>query len=115
MRTKLSAIVLVTLLAAGAVTAGAPPAGDPFLWLEKVDGSKPLSWVKQQDAATSTVLEAVPEFAPIHEKILAIYNSQDRIPYPAIRGRYVYNFWQDANHVQGIWRQIGRASCRERV
>jgi len=105
MRTKLSAIVLVTLLAAGAVTAGAPPAGDPFLWLEKVDGSKPLSWVKQQDAATSTVLEAVPEFAPIHEKILAIYNSKDRIPYPAIRGRYVYNFWQDANHVQGIWRR----------
>ena len=47
----------------------------------------------------------MPEFAAIHERLLEIFNSSDRIPYPAVRGDWVYNFWQDDEHVRGIWRR----------
>ena len=36
----------------------------------------------------------------------------DRIPAPAVRGAWIYNFWQDKDHVRGIWR---RASLAEYV
>ena len=55
---------------------------DPYLWLEEVDGAKALEWVKARSAKDTAELEAVPEFAAIHEKLLEIYNSSDRIPYP---------------------------------
>ncbi len=37
--------------------------------------------------------------------MIEIYNSRDRIPTPAIRGAWIYNFWQDAEHVRGVWRR----------
>ena len=43
------------------------------------------------------------------EKIL---NAKDRIPYGSIRGKYVYNFWQDAEHVRGIMRRTTPESYR---
>ncbi len=81
---------------------------DPYLWLEDVDGAKALEWVKQKSAADTKELEAVPQFAPIHEKLLKIFNSKDRIPFPQVRGPWIYNFWQDQDHVRGIWRRTTR-------
>ena len=81
---------------------------DPYLWLEEVDGAKALEWVKARSAKDTAELEAVPEFKPIHEKLLEIYNSSDRIPYPRVYGQWIYNFWQDENHVRGIWRRTSR-------
>ena len=78
---------------------------DPYLWLEEVDGAKALEWVKARSAKDTAELEAVPEFEAIHEKLLEIYNSSDRIPYPRVYGPWIYNFWQDENHVRGIWRR----------
>ena len=43
------------------------------------------------------------------EKLL---NAKDRIPYGSIRGEYVYNFWQDAEHVRGIMRRTTPESYR---
>ena len=51
------------------------------------------------------MLEALPEYQDFYEKNLAVYDSQERIAYPAIRGDYVYNFWRDANNERGIWRR----------
>jgi len=78
---------------------------DPYLWLEEVDGEKVLSWVREKSDADTAEIEAVPEFSDIHAELLEMYNSRDRIPMPSIRGAWVYNFWQDADHVRGIWRR----------
>ena len=102
MRNYLSITILITLLA---TTIAVAADEDPFLWLEDVEGEKALEWVKARSAADTAEIEAVPEFAGLHEKLLEIYNSSDRIPSPGIRGAWVYNFWQDADHVRGIWRR----------
>ena len=78
---------------------------DPHLWLEDVENEKALEWAKQRSDADTAILEAVPEFEELHSGLLEMYNSQDRIPGPTIRGAWVYNFWRDAEHVRGIWRR----------
>ena len=102
MRHRFAIAILITLLAAAVCVAADK---DPYLWLEEVENQKALAWAKERSAADTAVLEAVPEFDEIHAKLLEIYNSRDRIPTPAIRGAWIYNFWQDTEHVRGIWRR----------
>ena len=96
-------IAVVVLALSGIAAAEAPE--DPYLWLEEVEGEKALEWVTERSADDTAVLEAVPVFGEIHEKLLEIYNSSDRIPRVGIRGAWLYNFWRDADHVRGIWRR----------
>lgn len=95
-------VSMVTLMSAAATFAADK---DPYLWLEEVEGKKALDWVKARSAKDTAELEAVPEFAPIHAELLEIFNSRDRIPFVGIQGSWLYNFWQDAEHVRGIWRR----------
>ena len=85
---------------------------DPYLWLEEVDGQKALAWVKEQNRLSTAELEAVPEFAEIRKRALEIYDSQDRIPTPALRGSLVDNFWQDQEHERGVFRRTSLQSYR---
>ena len=78
---------------------------DPYIWMEEVENEKALAWAKEISDSTTTELEAVTEFSYIQAKLIEIYNSKDRIPSPVFRGGYLYNFWQDPNHVRGIWRR----------
>ncbi len=96
-------LLLVTMLLGTTLALAADK--DPYLWLEEVDGDQALSWVKARSAKDTAELEAVPEYEAIHDQLLEIYNSSDRIPYPSVRGDYIYNYWQDADHVRGIWRR----------
>jgi prolyl oligopeptidase len=98
------AIVIVALCLLTPAVASAQEA-DPYLWLEEIDGAKAVAWAKEQNAKSLAELEAVPQYKPIFEKTLEILDSEDRIPYPAFRGRYLYNFWQDKAHERGIWRR----------
>jgi prolyl oligopeptidase len=84
-----------------------PPheAPDPFLWLEEVEGERPLEWIQAQNAATVEALQASPHFQPIFDRTLEILNSRDRIAFPSIMGDHLYNFWQDADNPRGIWRR----------
>jgi len=50
-------------------------------------------------------LEADQEFEANLADALEIFTSKERIPYGRIRGDFVYNFWQDEDHVRGIWRR----------
>ncbi len=102
MHHRISTAVLITLLAA---TLGVAADEDPYLWLEEVENEKALAWAKERAEADTAVLEAVPEFGQIYPKLIEIYNSTDRIPTPAVRGAWIYNFWQDAEHVRGVWRR----------
>jgi prolyl oligopeptidase len=101
MHNKLSIAFLIVL----AATLGVAADDDPYLWLEEVESEKALAWAKEKSAADTAVIEAVPEFAAIHEKLLEIVNSEDRIPSPGIRGPWIYNFWRDADQVRGVWRR----------
>ena len=78
---------------------------DPYLWLEEVQGEKALAWVEAQNADSLGYLEALPTFKPIYERNLSIYDSDERIAYPAVMGQYVYNYWRDAKNKRGLWRR----------
>ncbi len=78
---------------------------DPFLWLEEVEGQRALAWVRRQNARSLAVLEADPRYPTLQAEALAIATASDRIPYPGLRGGAVYNLWQDATHVRGLWRR----------
>ncbi len=103
MRISSLAVLILFLLSLAAVTVAAGE--DPYLWLEEVEGEKALAWVQERSNQDTAELEAVPEFQKIHEELLEIYNSSERIPYAGVAGEYLYNFWQDADHVRGIWRR----------
>jgi len=92
-------------MAATVVNAQPAPSDDSYLWLEDVEGAKALEWVKAQDAVSRREIESRPEFEPIHERLVAIYNSRERIPYVVKRGRWLYNFWQDEAAPRGVWRR----------
>jgi prolyl oligopeptidase len=78
---------------------------DPYLWLEEIEGEKALNWVESKNEASLAVLKAQPLFEETFEEALEILNSDERIAYPQIRGKYIYNFWQDEQHERGIWRR----------
>ena len=62
-RIPLLAVALLLVFASNAF------AEDPYLWLEEVEGEKALEWVEERSAQDTAELEAVPEFAAIHEKL----------------------------------------------
>ncbi|MGB5847374.1 MAG: prolyl oligopeptidase family serine peptidase [Ignavibacteriaceae bacterium] len=78
---------------------------DPYLWLEEVDGEDAINWAKEHNIATLAVLKDHPAFQELYDKNLEVYNSDERIAYPTIRGNYIYNFWQDDNNERGLWRR----------
>ena len=78
---------------------------DPYLWLEEVEGEQALAWVEEQNEVSLGYLESLPSFEPLFQRNLEIYNSDQRIPSPGLRGAYVFNFWKDAEHKRGLWRR----------
>lgn len=92
--------------------AEAKSAEDPYLWLEEIEGAKALDWVREQNRVSLPALEADPRFQPMFDEAKAILNSTARIPDGQIHNGYVYNFWQDPDHVRGIWRRADVKSYR---
>lgn len=86
-------------------TAGATEGGDPFLWLEEIDGERALAWVREQNERTRRALATGPEFEAMRQQALAALNSTSRIPSLTIRGTYVYNLWRSPEHPRGIYRR----------
>ena len=78
---------------------------DPYLWLEEVTGERALGWVREQNAVSTDELESAPEFASIRNRLLAILDSKEKIPYVSKHGAYYYNFWRDERNARGLWRR----------
>lgn len=78
---------------------------DPYMWLEEVEGQKALEFVNKQNTLTFDKLSSLKEYQSIYNTSLEILNSTERIVFPNIQGQYIYNFWQDKEHVRGIWRR----------
>lgn len=92
--------------------AGSAAADDPFAWLEQVDGVRAMNWVRAENAKTAAVLDNDPRYPGLFKEALAIAEARDRIPQPSIIGGRILNFWQDADHVRGIWRRTSIANYR---
>ena len=88
-----------------ATTPATPPPDDPYLWLEDVEGAKPLEWVEAQNKVSLAELTAAPGYQALYDRLLAIYDSRARIPAVAKRGAFYYNFWQDKTNPRGLWRR----------
>jgi prolyl oligopeptidase len=71
-----------------------------------------MSWVRDENAKTTAVIEKDSHFAKLYADALAVAQSNDRIPFARFIGGQLYNFWQDSAHVRGIWRRTSLASYR---
>ncbi|MFB2718630.1 prolyl oligopeptidase family serine peptidase [Shewanella xiamenensis] len=78
---------------------------DKYIWLEEVEGAKPMEWVKAQNAASAAEIKAFKGFDTLVANSLAILNDKERIPYATHIGDKLYNFWKDDTHVRGIYRR----------
>lgn len=85
---------------------------DPHLWLEAIDDERALAWVKEQNQATALALSGDGQRA-LEQRLLSIYESQDKIPYVSKHGAYLYNFWRDDRHMRGLWRRTTLAEYRK--
>jgi prolyl oligopeptidase len=91
---RLITAAIATMLISPSLPAQTPD--DPYQWLEGV---------KEQNAKSQPQLESQAGFKALHERLVAIYNSRERIPNVQLRGKWLYNFWQDAQNPRGLWRR----------
>ena len=84
----------------------APGAADPRAYMDDIEGAKAMAWVKAHNDSTLARLNKDPRFAQYQAEMLKILQATDRIPAPDFaRNGMIDNFWQDGDHVQGIWRR----------
>jgi prolyl oligopeptidase len=124
----LAALLATTLLIPNAMAQTAPaapnpplqPGGfatsdatDPYLWLEEVEGERAMAWVRAHNEHSLGVLQGDPRYEGLHQQALEIVQSRDRIPSPGFtHDGHIDNFWQDAEHVRGVWRRTTLDSYR---
>jgi len=109
-RTAFLGLLLMSIGSAAASAQQGAVADDPYIWLEDVSGQRSMDWVNSHNARTQAVLEADPRYQQFYREALDIAQAKDRIPYGSFLGGQIYNFWQDADHVRGIWRRTSLAS-----
>ncbi len=85
---------------------------DEHLWLEEIDGPAAMQWVTDANAISTRVLRSDPLFETVAARLTSIFESDQRIPMATVRGRWLYNYWQDARQVRGIWRRTTLDSYR---
>lgn len=84
---------------------GAEQQTDPYLWLEDVTGDQALSWARAHNEVVIERFATTERFDDLDHRILDMLDTDTRIPYPTRRGRWLYNFWRDAEHPRGLWRR----------
>ena len=102
----------IAIAASLAITTGPAPAkeptpvnNDPYAWLEDVTGDKPLEWVKAQNVKAEAEIASTPDFKQLESRILAMLDSDAKIPGVQKMGDFYYNFWKDKQHERGLWRR----------
>ena len=86
---------------------------DPYKWMEEIEGERPLAWAKAQNARSLAILQGDARYAGLESQALAILNAKDRVPGVSFAGDgSLRNFWQDADHVRGLWRKTPLQSYR---
>lgn len=88
------------------------PEQDPYIWLEQARSPEALDWVGKENTRTLAALESDPRFAQLKAEALAIFDSNDRIPFASFRPDGLYNFWQDKANPKGVLRRTTLESYR---
>jgi prolyl oligopeptidase len=104
---RTGALAALALLAS---TAAMAQDADPHLSLEAVESPASLAWVAAQNAKSLPVLQGDARYAKLHADALTLLSATDRIAAPTFVGTTVFNFWQDQDHVRGLWRRTSLAS-----
>lgn len=78
---------------------------DAYLWLEEIEGERALDWVKAHNAITEERYQNTELFQTVYETTLATLDSEEKLVYPSLLGRTVYNFWRDAQNKRGLLRR----------
>lgn len=92
----------------------APFPADPWQWLEDVGGNEALEWVRKRNEVSQAKLEQTAGFAELRADLLAILDSDARIPMVTKRGDYFYNFWRDKKNPRGLWRRTRLEEYRKK-
>lgn len=106
MPTHLSSLLKFLLI--GSCTASliaCQKAEQDFQPLEEVDGKAALEWVDASNAATQSKLGRSDLYDELYQQALAILSNPDRLPAITQKGKWVYNLWQDKDHVRGLYRR----------
>jgi prolyl oligopeptidase len=85
---------------------------DPYLWLEDVEGKEALDWVRAHNGITESAL-CDAAFEADKRTLYEISTRPDNIPFITRRRGQLYNFWQDVNHVRGLWRRTTMDEYRQ--
>lgn len=78
---------------------------DPYLWLEEVTGERALDWARAHNDVVVERFASSDRFSELEHRILDMLDTDSKIAYPGRRGRWLYNFWRDAEHPRGLWRR----------
>jgi prolyl oligopeptidase len=84
-----------------------------LLYLEDVQGDKALAFARSHNGVSESGLSGQADFKALQDRLLAIYSSKEKIPGPSIENGNVRNFWTDADHQRGIWRQTTLAEYKK--
>jgi len=103
-------LAFTAAVAFGGAAVAQPRENDPFLWLEDVSSPRAMSWVETHNKRATDVLETDPRYQRFYAQALEIAQAKDRIPTGSFIGGQVYNFWQDNDHIRGIWRRTSTDS-----
>jgi prolyl oligopeptidase len=75
-----------------------------YLWLENINDSRALDWVADRNADSLERLQGDERYELLKAAAIRNYTAMDRIPYGQHLGGRVHSFWQDNDHVKGLWR-----------
>jgi prolyl oligopeptidase len=105
--------VIATLLAGVFLMGAAPITSDPYTYLEEAEGAKALAFARAENDRSLPQLQNDPRYAGLYADALQIVTAKDRIPNVGFAGEgALRDFWQDAEHVRGVWRTTSLASYR---
>lgn len=85
---------------------------DDFAYLEDVSGDKALAFARAHNAVSKKELTEKKGFRALESRLFSIFSSKEKIPRPQMAHDSVRNFWTDADHPRGLWRQTTLADYK---
>lgn len=80
-------------------------------WLDDLDGQDAKAWVEMQNQRTQEQLKDDEYERDVHDLRTAL-GHVDKAPEVTRIDEFIYNFWTDAQHPQGIWRRTPYAKFK---
>lgn len=102
-----------TALAGVLLMGAAAPDDDPYAYMEEIEGARAMDFARAENTRSLPQLQTDPRYAGLYADALKIATAKDRIPAVGFAGDGSFrDYWQDAEHVRGIWRTTSVASYR---